>query len=316
MEIIDLFSKEVPESVGKKGYNLGILARNNLLVPGGFIITQDFYSQFLEGIYEQVYSYLRIKDPKESSDEIKRIILENELNQDLNNKINESMNKFSNETRYAVRSSGNCNLFGKTIKEDSAEKSLAGQFESYLNVSKENMCDALRLCWASLFNERSLKLFQSSKNLDYIRSGISVVVQEMISADKSFVVMTKDPFEINNLGIEATYGPCEAIVSGNVTGDMYLCDRKNGEVTEIEIGEKGKRIKYNDFRLKDNFSYEDTPLNLRIEQCLNDSEVKNIFKVSMNIEKIFNRPMDIEGVIKDNEIYVVQARPITTLGGK
>lgn len=36
----------------------------------------------------------------------------------------------------------------------------------------------------------------------------------------------------------------------------------------------------------------------------------------MGIEKIFGKPMDIEGVISDNNIYVVQARPITTLGGK
>lgn len=43
--------------------------------------------------------------------------------------------------------------------------------------------------------------------------------------------------------------------------------------------------------------------------------MKNIFDLTMGIEQIFGKPMDVEGVIKGDTVYVVQARPITTLGG-
>ncbi len=128
--------------------------------------------------------------------------------------------------------------------------------------------------------------------------------------------MTKYPFEPNKLGIEATYGPCEAIVSGSVTGDIYLCNRENGDITDFECGAKDKKVQYQDFKSNNNCTYVDIPLNLRILQCLDETEVRNIFDLTMGIEQIFGKPMDIEGVIRGNEIYVVQARPITTLGDK
>jgi len=294
MEIVDLFSRDVLESVGKKGYNLGILARNDILVPQGFVVTQDFYSHFLKDIYEQVHSSLKLKDPKKSSNNIKDLILNNCIDSVLRTKIDYGLTKFSDETRYAVRSSGNCNLFGKTINEDSSENSLAGQFESYLNVSKSEIYDALRLCWSSLFNERSLRKFKSSENSDYINSGISVVIQELIPADKSFVVMTKDPFETNNLGIEATYGPCEAIVSGSVTGDIYLCNRENGNISDFECGAKDKMAQYQDFRSNNNCSYVEVPKDLRSLQCLDETEVRNIFFWAWELKRFLVNPWTLK----------------------
>lgn len=183
-------------------------------------------------------------------------------------------------------------------------------------MTKEDVFTAVKLCWSSLFNERSLKLFQAQNNPQYLKNSMSVVVQELVFADKSFVVMTQDPFDNQVLGIEATYGPCEAIVSGFVTGDMYLCDRLTGDIKEFECGSKNKKAVYKRFDFDDNYSYVDVAMGLRDEACLSNKEVKDIFQISKNIEQIFKKPMDIEGVIRENEIYIVQARPVTTLGGK
>ena len=46
---------------------------------------------------------------------------------------------------------------------------------------------------------------------------------------------------------------------------------------------------------------------------INNTVLKHIIKNALHIESIFNKPMDIEFAIKNNMVYILQARPITTL---
>ena len=190
---------------------------------------------------------------------------------------------------------------------------MAGQYDSYLKVPKGKLEDAIKLCWASLFNPRSLKSFGTDNNR-YSDSKMSVVIQEMIPADKSVVMMTKDPIEKKDIfGIEATYGPCEAIVSGKVTGDLILFDRDNRKILEKELGSKEKRVQYYEFsgNERENYQLVEVPRNLQRRVCISDEEIKLLVDIGLKVEYMFGHPQDIEAVINGQGIYIIQSRNIT-----
>ena len=198
------------------------------------------------------------------------------------------LNKFSPDTFFAVRSSGICSLNGNYLLEDSRQNSLAGQFESYLKVPKEKVENAIKLCWASLFNERSLISYSHANNT-YLDSKMSVIIQEMITADYSAVLMTQDPLDPRNLfGIESTYGPCEALVSGKVTGDLILCDRVSGKVIECELGSKEGRIVYSSFseNNSNNYIIEPNSEEERQKFALDDYKLEKLIETGLKIERM------------------------------
>jgi rifampicin phosphotransferase len=147
------------------------------------------------------------------------------------------------DTKFAVRSSGTVLKNGEAIVEDSAKKSLAGQYESFLNVPPSEVANAVKLCWASLFNERSLHVFEAKTNGSFLDSKMSVVVQQMVLADVSAVMMTQDLLEkFPLLAMETTYGACEAIVSGKVTGDLITIDRNSIVVYKRDLAASGIKL--------------------------------------------------------------------------
>lgn len=272
---------------GKIG-NLNYLARKGFPVPPGIFLSGKAYKSFATPLKKDIFSVLAKCDTLKASAKIRDIF----LNQDISTLTQEiEKHLASNQSLYAVRSSSICYSNGKYITEDSHNNSLAGQFESYLNVELGDVPEMVKKCWSSLFNERSLKKFDVLNDPEYIESEMCVIIQEMVNAEKSFVVMTRDPLQNKYLGIEAVRGPCEYIVSGEVTGDLYLMNRNDGSVIEFESGGN------------------------RTEKVLSLDELNQVFNISMDIENSYAMPMDIEGVINES-VHVVQARPITTLGGK
>jgi len=193
--------------------------------------------------------------------------------------------------------------------------SFAGQYESFLKVPKENLGDAIKLCWASLFNERSLLSFNVKENPDYLKSGMAVIVQEMIPADYSAIIMSKDPIDKRNLlGIETTYGPCESLVSGKVTGDLILYDRDLKKIVEKEIGSKKNKTIYSIFSKENpqNHKLTQNSKSLSESYAVNEKEINNLVKLGLRIEKIFKHPQDIELVSSNEKVYIVQSREIST----
>jgi len=166
----------------------------------------------------------------------------------------------------AVRSSA--------VGEDGVVKSFAGQYKSILNVSKENLIDAIKECIESLNTAHALA-YSKNKSIDKM----AVIVQKMISAAISGVAFSADPVRKDEsvLVIESVNGPCELLVSGKVTPDHYVVR-------------------------KDNISESNIPGN-----------IKNVAKITKEIESKLGYFVDVEWAIKKNILYILQARPITTL---
>jgi pyruvate,water dikinase len=85
----------------------------------------------------------------------------------------------------AVRSSGTA--------EDLASASFAGQHDTFLNVSgPDALLDAVRACWASLWSPRAVA-YRRQRDWEDTALALALVVQEMVPAEWSGVLLTADP---------------------------------------------------------------------------------------------------------------------------
>lgn len=307
-------SKDLSD-MGNKCGNLALLTEYGFNVPKAYGITFYSFRQFIKPLVSEIDTIIQTSDYKIASEKIRELIINSPVPTEVRTSIEKSVLNFSDDIKFAVRSSGTVFKNGEAIVEDSAKKSLAGQYESFLNVPSNKVVSAVKLCWASLFNERSLHVFEAKTNDSFLESKMSVVVQQMILADVSAVMMTKDPLEkIPSVSMETTYGACEAIVSGKVTGDLITIDRDSMAVCNRELGSKRNKVTYYVFNEKNCGNYTLEPITDKMRKIfsINNKTALRIAKVGLEIEKKFGHPQDIELVIANQKIFIVQTRNITT----
>ena len=295
--------------VGGKGANLGEMTSAKINVPSGFVITADAYRDFLKvnGIDILIENGI-----KKSADDEKILLNEAEhfrgkiksgkFPEQLENAIREKYFNLGNNTRVAVRSSATA--------EDLPDASFAGQQETYLNVQGiESVLNGVRNCYASLWGNRAVS-YRFHQGYDQTSVSIAVVIQEMIESEKSGVLFTVNPVnkKENEMQINASFGLGESVVSGRVTADSYIID-KSGNIIEVNIGSKETQIIYGDKETVEVSVNSDK----RKTRALNDREILELMKCGLEIEKHYGMPMDIEWAIKNDIVYILQARAITTL---
>lgn len=253
---------------GGKANSLLYLASNNILVPKFLIISKDDYIQFLtdNNIYKKIEELFTKKKYKK----IKDIIMKQDINSGLANKLALELPEL-NSHLYAIRSSAS--------NEDGKDKSFAGQYDTFLNVKKEDIFLNIKKCFCSLYNDNVI-----SYSDDFDIYGINVIIQVMIDSNYSGVAFTVDPSSEsdNYILIEMTEGLGEKLVSGKVIPNKFFVRKETGMI-DLKIGE------------------------LSLDEVIFNRLILEIEKT----EKIYKCPMDIEYAIKDRKIYILQARPIT-----
>ena len=285
------------------------MLKHGLPVPRGFSLDASHYRSFVQPLAQRILAALPCAERIES------IFLDAPVTTDTDATLARGIDDLVGVDRFAVRSSGKVFANGCEQAEDDANTSLAGQFESYLNVPRALVADAVRRCWRSLYNQRSIDRFAADAR--YIsNSEMTVLIQEMVPAKACAVMMTADPQGDGKIGaIEAAWGPCEVIVGGYANPDEILFDRQTGTVLSTSIGSKMVRVRYGDFTAKtENLFRDATALSERLTPALSDHEVSGLIKLGRNLEKIFGRPQDVEAVITfAGEIVITQSRPVTAL---
>lgn len=312
--------------VGGKGANLGEMIQNGIPIPNGFIITSNAYYQFIEEnklkhkIREKLQN-IDVENPvrlHEASVYIKRLITHGKINESLAELILHYYNILSEEQKsgkkvlssfsgskllVAVRSSATA--------EDLPDASFAGQQATLLNIAGDaSLLEAVRECWASLFEERAI-YYRQTKKFDHFKVGIAVPVQKMIESEKSGIMFTIDPTTNNKkiVVIEGIYGLGELIVQGSVTPDHYEVDKTALKIVKKHISIQDKKMVKAGRENK----------NIKLEkkegsrQKLKDSEILELAKLGKKIEHHYFFPQDIEWAIDSNAVYIVQSRPITTI---
>lgn len=302
---------------GGKGANLGELTQAGIPVPPGFVVTAETYGKFMEdaGINGKVLDILsktdinNTKELQAAAEEIKSIIIETPVPEDMSTLIIEAYNQLcqrvdDDDTDVAIRSSATA--------EDLPDASFAGQQDTFLHVSgSEDVIDYIRKCWASLFEARAI-FYREENGFDHSKVYIAVVVQKMAVADKAGVMFTVNPSTGEEIAlIEGSWGLGEAVVSGDVTPDNYVVDKSNDEVVSVTISDK--KLMY--VKDEDGTSVRvEVPEDKRNERVLSDSELVELTEMGKRIQAHYGEPMDTEWAFEKGNLFLLQARPITTLG--
>src|SRR3989344_647720 len=218
--------------VGGKGANLGEMASVGLPVPDGFVVTSGAYFWYIrhnkiDAVIKEMTTDLDVENTDalaRASDSIKTRILSGEIPPQLRSEIMnayKSMIKEGREPYVAVRSSATA--------EDLPEASFAGQQSTFLNIKgAENCVQAVKECWASLFEPRSI-YYRTDNKFDHLKVGLAAVVQMMVQSEKAGVMFSVDPVsqKWEEISIEGAYGLGEIVVSGSVTPDRYVVDKNS-----------------------------------------------------------------------------------------
>ena len=302
---------------GGKGANLGELTQAGIPVPPGFVVTAGTYEKFMEdsGINDKVLDILDkidINDTKAlqaAAEEIKSIIIDTPIPEDMIMFIKEAYNQLcqkvgEEDTDVAIRSSATA--------EDLPEASFAGQQDTFLHVSGDDeVIEYIRKCWASLFEARAI-FYREENNFEHSKVLIAVVVQKMAVADKAGVMFTVNPSTGEEIAlIEGSWGLGEAVVSGDVTPDNYQVDKANNEIINVTISDK--KVMYTNDESGTSVKV-DVPEEMRKQRVLSDDELIELTEMGKRVQAHYGEPMDTEWAFERDNLFLLQARPITTLG--
>ena len=317
VKVFEKLGKEDIPIAGGKGANLGELTNAEIPVPPGFVITSETYNKFITktGIINQINDMLNGLDINDTlelqkvADDIKNLIITTDIPDDIQRVIIEAYNALClkvdlDEVVVAIRSSATA--------EDLPDASFAGQQETYLNISGiDDVLENVRKCWASLFEARAI-FYREENEFDHSKVLIAVVVQQMVDSEKAGVMFTVDPSTgAEEMLIEGAWGLGEGVVSGIVTPDTCRYDKINDKVKSYLVNTK-KTMFTKDSKTGSTIQI-DVPDDLKDKKVLEDSDIEQLVTLGRRIQKHYGAPMDTEWGVENGKVYMLQARPITTL---
>jgi phosphoenolpyruvate synthase/pyruvate phosphate dikinase len=201
----------------------------------------------------------------------------------------------------AVRSSA--------VDEDGAEHAFAGIYETYLNVvGREELVTAIRRCREAA---RSLRVAEYRRDAGLTDGELAVLVQELVAADLSAVAFTADPItgDRNVVVVNASYGLGESIVGGTVTPDEIVVSKDPPAIRDYTIATKERMT----VLVPGSTREIDVPALLRQRPALTNDQALEVASLAMRVEREAGGPVDIECSFRDGTLFLLQARPITTL---
>ncbi len=228
--------------------------------------------------------------------------------------------------RFIVRSS--------MIDEDGATMSFAGQLESFPNLlTMDGIQDAILKCVVSAdashvsayrnYHQAQVDPSQSqkanSKNLLAIDPGpeinrVAVILQVMVDSDSAGVMFTADPKDGSRRRflISANYGTCESVVNGQFDCDEFVIDLAS-ESVERKISKKLSGLRFSSHSNEGLTKYS-IPPHLQTRACIEETDLAQLIVLGKRLTAWAKHPLDIEWVLQGNTIWIVQMRPITSLG--
>jgi len=300
--------------VGGKAAKLGELVAPGLPIPPGFVVTTDAYQAFVDSTplgarIQEEMGRVDLQHPEELDRicaGIRSAFEATPFPPDLEDEIRRAYEGFAQ--KYAVRYSA---VRSSATAEDLEGASFAGLQDTYLNITgTDAILSAIRRCWGSLFTPRVV-MYRTQKGFDHRTVRLAVLIQKMVDSRVSGILFTRDPNTgENRIIIEAGWGLGEAIVGGEVTPDHYVIDGQTQRLIHKQISDQKVRLVRQP--LGGN-RREEVPPAERSIQKLSDERIARLVSLARVIESHYRRPMDIEWCADADSIYIVQARPVTTI---
>ncbi len=305
-------------TVGGKGASLALLVAAGLDVPDGFHVSTAAYRRFvgangLQAAIESILAGVYGDDPRRDDDprrleqaalEIHSAFARATMPAEIEQELVAAYTALPGQgPAVAVRSSATA--------EDLPELSFAGQQATFLNIrGAAALLEAVQRCWASLWTARAMG-YRAQHGVAADGVGMAVVVQRMVAAEAAGIVFTANPLNgrRDQALINASWGLGEAVVSGQVTPDILMVEKKNGTVVSRETASKLVMTV-----LADQGTVEQAvPDELRGGAVLDDAAAAELMSLAVAIEDLFGQPMDIEWALAEGQLAILQARPITSL---
>jgi len=314
LDEIDL--EGLPE-VGGKGANLGQLTRWGFRVPPGFCVTAAAQDALMDhaGLRERVSrlsSGLRptpIADLERNAARIREMIEQAPFPPQVEEAVRNAWDRLLSQTDeaplVAVRSS--------VATRDGSRSSFPGQMDTYHNLAGiEQVLKGIRRCWASAWTARAagtrLKLGLGPEDVI-----VAPLVQTMVQADVAGVLFTADPVkgDTGQILVDAALGLGEAVVSGAVTPDQFVVEKRSMRLIQSRIGNQPFQISLDTDR---GFGTHRVPINEteRGSGCLSPGQIEDLARTGIRIEEKYEGvPQDVEWAFSRNTLFILQSRRIT-----
>ena len=284
--------------VGGKGASLARLAGAGFNVPPGFTLTTEAYRQFFEAT--------GLED-RPTEDTVRERFEATPLPDDVAEAVTTAYEQLAATagTASAVRSSA--------PSEDGGASSSAGLYESYLNIhGAQNVLDAVKRCYLSLWSARAV-LYRGRSGEPTGPEAMAVVIMSLVPSDAAGVAFTAHPVtgDRDVVLINSSWGLGESVVSGAVTPDSFVVRKSDLALLEREVFDKQTATR------PDANGSGTTEVALERAQTsacsLADDDIAAVARLACDVESHFDAPQDIEWALADSKLYLLQARPITTL---
>ncbi|MFC0542503.1 PEP/pyruvate-binding domain-containing protein [Kutzneria chonburiensis] len=309
------------DRVGGKGRSLDTLHCLGLRVPEAFVVTTHAYRQavgdkLVAEIDRRIAALGTDPDPEavsSVSDSVRALVIAETADHSCDADIRAAYQQLASrlgqdEPAVAVRSS--------SAAEDSADRSFAGEHDSYLWVlGVDEVSAAVRQCWASLFTARAIS-YRARGGAD-VDDVMGVVVQRMVDADAAGVFMTLNPVngDRSKVVVESVWGLGEPLVSATATPDRFVLDKITGEIIERNIVQKPTRATRNPVTGR---GLATVPVDEADHSLpsLDDTQLRQLLDIARTVERHAGTPQDGEFAVADGEVHLVQARPETVWSSK
>lgn len=299
------------EEVGGKALSLARLSRMGMNVPEAFCVKAAAYHAFISaaGLKERIlleinrknFGEMRWEELWDAALRIRNMFLQTPIPPDIARELRLLVEEKFNDAAIVVRSSA--------PGEDSRETSFAGLHESYVNVrGSEAILEHIRLVWASLWSDAAL-LYRQELGLDIEKSSMAVLIQGIVNGDRSGVAFGKNPNDGSQAVIEAVYGLNAGLVDGTVEPDRWILDRRTGTILSHRYVSREKSVR----PAPEGIHLEPLAPGLSEKPPLNEAEIGNIFSQVCRAEELFGAPQDVEWTYREDELFILQSRPITTV---
>lgn len=295
--------------VGGKAWALSRLAREGFSVPRGAVVPVEAYRAYVgpTGLRERIllelnrkpFESMRWEEMWDAALRIRNLFLKTPLPAELHGALLAEAERAFGDSPVAVRSSA--------PGEDSAGASFAGLHESFLNVrGAASIVEHVRLVWASLWSDGAL-LYRQELKLDVAESAMAVVIQELAEGDRSGVAFSVSPTDPGASLVEAVWGLNQGLVDGTVQPDRWVLNRSDGRLREHFPAERLYAVR----KAPEGTRRVDLEPGRRDLPPLEGPEVEEVWKMSMEAEKRFGGPQDVEWTLTGDRLFTLQARPVT-----
>lgn len=315
--VLDLerFDRKDIGAVGGKFAYLGELTnRLGQPVPPGFVITTRAYQAFvehngIERLLERETSKLDLRDYRElesGSAEIRAAVEACEVPPDVEQAILDGYHRLcrkaqTGQLRLAVRSSA--------VHED-VLASFAGQYDSALNVSVDDLVVQYRRVLASQFTPRAL-VYYKTKGFPVAEMAMATGVLALVPARTSGIVYSRDPGDpsADTVLASAVWGLGSYAVGGVVHTENF---RMSGSAESgVERDGSGKQRVMLIADEGGGTREVGVPDDRRGQSCLSDAQARALARSSRELESHFGRPQDTEWALdQEGRLFLLQSRPM------